>query len=55
MKEEHLKLLREQQRDLFFIIVKHFIDIINDFNPNPGDNDKNYWNKYIIERFQDFL
>ena len=55
LKHEHLKLLREQQKELFFIIIKHFIDLINHCDKKTSDIKKKYRNKWIIERFQDFV
>jgi hypothetical protein len=55
LKLEHLKLLREQQRQLFFIIIKHFIDIINECSLKTDGDVNKHWNKWVVERFQDFV
>jgi hypothetical protein len=55
LKHEHLQILREQQRQLFFIIIKHFSNVINDCDRKSVDIKKKHWNKWIIERFQDFV
>ena len=55
LKHEHLQILREQQRQLFFIIIKHFASVINDCDKKSVDIKKKHWTKWIIERFQDFV
>ena len=62
-KFQTLNILRRQQKDLFFIIINKFIQIVNAyFNTSyikTEDGEKpihgNFWLKWIGERFEDFL
>lgn len=52
---ERLKLLKQQQKNLFDIVIKQFIYIINEFDNIENENEKKYKLKWINERFEDFL
>lgn len=64
-KLETLNRLKEQQKQLFMIVIKRFIEIISDHlnkphikieeNEIPSLDSNPNWIKWIGERFEDFL
>ncbi len=64
-KLETLNCLKEQQKQLFLIIIKRFIQIITEHLQMPeikleegqksDVSNSSYWLKWIGERFEDFL
>ena len=62
-KLDTLNSLKEQQKQLFLIVIKRFITIITEYlnkpklepDEKPAEGLSEHWLKWISERFEDFL
>ncbi len=54
-KQERLSSLKNAQKELFFIIIQCFVDLLNNYKQSENKANDLFEYKWIVDRFQDFL